>query len=88
MRGDASVAHPAATLEQITAALRTSSVTVVDAKNGLSFPRLDCLAAHQSLSASQIPSLPGTASLPLVGALAVAGVLVQLSMRRRRADAR
>ena len=36
-------AHPSATLDQITAALETSSVTVVDAKNGLSFPRLDCL---------------------------------------------
>jgi subtilisin family serine protease len=83
-----SVAHPSATLDQIATALETSSVTVVDAKNGLPFPRLDCLAAHQSLSASQIPSLPGATWLPLAGTLAVAGVLVQLSMRRRRVDAR
>jgi subtilisin family serine protease len=76
-----SAAHPSATLAQITAALRTSGVSVVDAKNGLSFPRLDCLAAHRSL-APQVPSLPGDSWLPLAAALAIAGAAA-LSMRRR-----
>ena len=56
VRGDAVAAHPTATPDQITAALRTSPVTVVDATNGLSFPRLDCAAANALLGPS-IPSL-------------------------------
>jgi len=81
-------AHPALSLDQISQALRGSGVHVVDAKNGLSYPRLDCRAAHQLLSATQVPSLPGSAWLPLVAALAVAGGLVSASMRRRRAASR
>lgn len=81
------VARPSATLDQRSAALETSSTTVVDAKNGLSFPRLDCLAAHQSLS-PQVPSLPASAWLSLAAALALAGGLVSASMRRRRAASR
>jgi subtilisin family serine protease len=80
-------AHPTALLEEITEALRSSGVHTVDAKNGLSYPRLDCRAAHQILSASPVPSLSGGAWLPLAGALALAGVWVQRSMRRRRTDA-
>jgi subtilisin family serine protease len=82
-----SAAHPSATLDQIITALKTSSVNVVDAKNGLSFPRLDCLAAHQSLS-PQVPSLPTNAWLLLAAVLAIAGALAQFSIRRRWADAR
>jgi subtilisin family serine protease len=80
-------AHPSATLAQIITALKTSGVSVVDAKNSLSFPRLDCLAAHQALSPT-VPSLPANAWLPLAAALAIAGALAQASIRRRRADAR
>jgi subtilisin family serine protease len=80
-------AHPSATLDQISGALETSGTTVVDAKNGLSFPRLDCLAAHRSLS-PEVPSLPASAWLPLAAALAGAGALAQASIRRRRTDAR
>jgi len=72
-------AHPAATPDDLTAALRTSGVHVVDVTNGLSFPRLDCLAAHQFLSGRPtVPSLsdaawPGLAALlALVGAVALA----------------
>ena len=43
-------AHPSATPSEITAALKSSGVSVVDAKNGLSFPRLDCLVAEAFLS--------------------------------------
>ncbi len=76
-------AHPAATPDEITAALMTSGVTVVDAKNGLSFPRLDCLAAEASLSAP-VPSLPDGAWVHLVLVLAIVAVAVRLSRHRRR----
>ena len=82
-----SAAHPSATLDQISAALKTSSVSVVDAKNGLSFPRLDCLAAHRKLS-PQVPSLPASAWFPLAAALAISGALAHAAIRRGRTDAR
>ena len=79
-------AHPTLSLDQIAQALTATGVHVVDAKNGLTYPRLDCRAANQFLS-PQVPSLPGNTWLPLVAALVIAGVGV-LSMRRRPGDAR
>ncbi|MGH7337747.1 MAG: S8 family serine peptidase, partial [Myxococcota bacterium] len=78
-----SAAHPTATPDQLTAALRTASVTVVDATNGLSFPRLDCAAAKAALFPA-IPSLSRDAwrYLALL-LLAAAGVVLPLSARRR-----
>jgi len=80
-------AHPSATLDQIAAALKTSAVSVVDAKNGLSFPRLDCLAAHRSLGPS-VPGLSGSDWLDLALLLAATGATVLWTTRHRgRADA-
>jgi subtilisin family serine protease len=45
--------HPKATPDQLTRALRTSGVSVVDATNKLSFPRLDCAAANAALDSGQ-----------------------------------
>jgi subtilisin family serine protease len=77
-------AHPAASPAEITAALKTTGVSVVDAKNGRSYPRLDCRAANQSLAGPMVPSLSDGAGLELAAALALAGVLVLVSIRRRR----
>jgi hypothetical protein len=74
--------HPSATPDQITAALRTSAVSVVDATNGLSFPRLDCAAANAFLGPT-IPSLSRGACWYLALLLATAGVVIPLSARRR-----
>lgn len=74
--------HPSATPDQITAALRTSSVSVMDATNGLSFPRLDCAAANAALGPA-IPSLSRGAWGYLALLLATAGVVIPLWARRR-----
>jgi len=65
-------AVPAATPDALEAALETSPTHVTDARNGLSFPRLDCLAALQTLAApptttTTVPCAPSGAA----GALCV-----------------
>ena len=81
-------AYPTATPDEIDAALESSSVSVVDATNGLAFPRLDCLAANASLGAPQVPSHSHGALAPLALLLAFAGVLLQRSLRGRAAESR
>jgi elongator complex protein 3 len=76
-------AHPDATPTQITTALRTSPVSVVDPKNSRSYPRLDCFAADQFLRAPSVPSLSNRA-LPWLAALLVLSGLVVLGARARR----
>lgn len=41
--------YPSATLADLETALTTSSVSVLDAKSGLSYPRVDCVAAYHAL---------------------------------------
>ena len=41
--------YPSASRAELEAALESSPVSVVDAKNGLSFPRLDCVEAYHAL---------------------------------------
>ena len=67
--------HPDATPDEIAAALTSSDVSVVDATNGLAFPRLDCLMADAYLRAAQVPSLPGGALLVAAPLLVLAGVI-------------
>jgi Subtilase family len=67
-------AAPATAPDGLEAALETSPTHVTDAKNGLSFPRLDCLAALQTLV--PLPTTTTTTTLPCaqrgaVGALCV-----------------
>ena len=54
------IAHedPSASLSELEAALEASPVSVVDAKNGLAYPRLDCAASFQAL-----PEPGGTVAL-------------------------
>ncbi len=59
------LAHPSAAPDALADALRSSPVSVVDAKNGLSFPRLDCFAAHSSF-APGVPVSIGPTLLVLV----------------------
>lgn len=68
--------QPGASLADLETALETSPVSVLDPKNGLSFPRLDCVAAYQALPE------PGAA-----GSLAW-GIAALLALSRRRAAAR
>jgi subtilisin family serine protease len=74
-------AHPNATPQDITDALRSSPVSVVDATNGRSFPRLDCLAADEFLGASSVPSLTRGAWLVLLLALVGAALLSLRAMQ-------
>ena len=76
-----SVAHPEATPDDLTAALHSSAVHPIDAKNGMAYPRLDCLAAHQFFLPAVSSSGIG-ARLALVLVLVVAGTLYLV---RRRA---
>jgi subtilisin family serine protease len=78
-------AHPSATPDEITAALKSSGVSVVDATNGLSFPRLDCLAAEVFLGSPQIPSLSDVTWGSLALLIVVAAVVPRLSRAVRRA---
>jgi subtilisin family serine protease len=63
---------PSASLAQLEVALATTPVSVVDAKNGLTYPRLDCVAAYHALPE------PGA-----VASLASGIVLLGLLCRRR-----
>jgi subtilisin family serine protease len=78
-------AHPSASPTQITTALRLSPVSVVDAKNGRSYPRLDCWAADQFLRAPSVPSLSDRALPWLALLLALTGLVVLGAQRARRA---
>lgn len=53
---------PTLTPDQLEAALEASPTVVVDAKNGLSFPRLDCLAAYNLVSATTTTTSTTTSS--------------------------
>jgi subtilisin family serine protease len=75
-------AHPSATPAQVSAALRTSPVSVVDVTNGRSYPRLDCAAANTALVHS-IPSLSSEAWRYLALLIGISGVVIQRSARRR-----
>jgi hypothetical protein len=72
--------YPNATPQELMNALSTSPVSVVDAKNSLSFPRLDCQTAMESLADAAVPSLsPGS----LVILLIVLPSISWLARRRR-----
>ncbi|MCP4038741.1 MAG: S8 family serine peptidase [bacterium] len=65
--------YPLATPDEIAAALTTSATSVVDAKNGLDYPRLDCPTAAASLASAAVPSFsPASGVLLLTALLAVA----------------
>jgi subtilisin family serine protease len=78
-------AFPWALAATITAALKTSPVLVVDATNGLAFPRLDCPAAVQNVSAP-VPSVPSGAWL-VASAVLVAWLGFSALRRRERRTA-
>ena len=71
-------AHPGLPLEDLLDALTQSPTVVVDPKNGLAFPRLDCLAAHLTL----LPHVPTVGPGPgrflllalVVGVVGMAGI--------------
>jgi subtilisin family serine protease len=64
-------AVPAVAPDALEAALETSPTHPTDAKNGLSFPRLDCLAALQALA-----PLPTTTTVPCAPSGAAAALCV------------
>jgi subtilisin family serine protease len=72
-------ALPGASIQAIASALTVSPVFVVDATNGLAYPRLDCRAALYSI-APRVPALPGD----LAGVALLAGLLVVAGLRVRR----
>jgi hypothetical protein len=67
-------AAPAARPERIEKALRTSATTVVDAKNALAFPRLDCESALQKLLPDAVPALGPGGLAALFVSLGAAGL--------------
>jgi subtilisin family serine protease len=76
------VAHPGASTDDLVAALTTSPVHPVDAKNGLDYPRLDCKAAHFAL-VPQAPAAGDGARATLV--LVLIGIGAIFLARRRAA---
>ena len=78
-------AHPGATRERLETALLTSLTHVVDPRNALSFPRLDCLSAHQLLSVP-LPSLR-PAALGMLTLAFLGGAAATLARLRRRLEA-
>jgi subtilisin family serine protease len=75
-----------ASAAQITTAVTTSPVLVVDDTNGLAFPRLDCPAAVQAL-APPVPLLPD-GGWRLAAALLVAAAFITSLRRREQRTAR
>lgn len=57
-------ANPSSSPDQIATAMLASSTRLTDPKNGLEFPRLDCLAALSELMPTPVPALepPGVAA--------------------------
>jgi subtilisin family serine protease len=68
-------ADPSLTPDEIEAALATTGVPVTDAKNGLTFPRIDCLGAIDALGLPE----------PGLEIQLIAGIAFLLSVGRRRA---
>jgi hypothetical protein len=66
--------------DTLEAALESSPTQVTDATNGLSFPRVDCLAAREWLAQRRLSSLTGPGLSALLGLLLGAGAWV---LRRR-----
>jgi hypothetical protein len=70
-------ARPFIALDQLELALESSPVRVVDATNGLDFPRLDCMDAYLRLSPPTIPTLSAR------GPLALLAILLAVAAGRR-----
>ena len=75
-------AVPGASPDDLETALETSATQLLDARNGLAFPRLDCEAALAALLAPVVPALPGAGGAWLAGLLLAAGLW---RLRRGRA---
>jgi subtilisin family serine protease len=73
-------ANPAASPDGLEAALKTSPTQVVDPKNGLAFPRLDCAAALEAALHQPVPALGGGGSA-LAAALLIGVGLWQIWRR-------
>ncbi len=74
-------AHPQTGVDAVAAALTASPVYVLDATNGLAFPRLDCLWADLVLTPPEVPAQPGGFRIGLALLLAGAGAVL---LRQRR----
>jgi hypothetical protein len=72
-------ARPSIALDQLELALESSPVRVVDASNGLDFPRLDCMNAYLRISPASIPSLSARGPLALLAILLAVAAGRQLS---------
>jgi subtilisin family serine protease len=73
-------ANPTAGPDGLEAALKTSPTHVVDPKNGLAFPRLDCSAALEAALHQPVPALGGGGSA-LTAALLIGVGLWQIRRR-------
>jgi len=70
-------ATPLVALDQLELALESSPARVVDATNGLDFPRLDCMDAYLRLSPPSIPTLSAR------GPVALLAILLAITAGRR-----
>jgi hypothetical protein len=74
-------ANGAATPAQLEGALAASPVAVVDPKNGLSFPRLDCMASLQALGTVTTSTVVGTTTTSTLPGCAQAPSFESLACR-------